>query len=99
MLNKKVQADHSDEHQQGIGAPVLGEADVVGHKSQGKNARKGDGRRKLSGKNVDHRNGKDSKDQRNNTEIPFRFWKGIKLMGENIKKRRVKVCWVLFIES
>jgi len=76
----------------------LGEADVVRHKSQREGAGKGDGRRKLPGKKVDHGDREDSRDQRNDTEIPFRFCKGIKLMGKNKKKGRVKVCRVLFIE-
>jgi len=76
----------------------LGEADVVRHKSQGKGDGKGDGRRKLSGKKVDHGDGDGSKNQRNDTEILFWFCKGIKLMGEDEEKGRMKEGWVLFIE-
>ena len=67
-------------------------------KSQGKGAGKGDGRGKLPGKKIDHGNGKGSKDQRKDTEIPFWFCKGKQLMGENKKKRRMKEGWVFFIE-
>ena len=71
---------------------------MVRHKSQGKGAGKGDIRRELSGKKIDHGNGKGSKDQRNDTEIPFGFCKGIEVMGENKKKGRMEEGWVLFIE-
>jgi hypothetical protein len=71
---------------------------MVGHEGQREGAGKGDGKRKLPGKYVDHRNGKGSKDQRNDTEIPFWFCKGKQLMGQNKKKRRMKEGWVLFIE-
>jgi hypothetical protein len=54
---------------------------MIDHKGQRESAGKGDGRRKLSGKKVDHGNGEDSRDQRNDTKIPFWFCKGIKLMG------------------
>jgi hypothetical protein len=71
---------------------------MVGHEGQREGAGKGDGRRKLPRKEIDHRDGEGSKDQRNDTEIPFRFCKGIKLMGDNKKKRRMEEGWVLFIE-
>ena len=71
---------------------------MIGHEGQREGAGKGDGRRKLSGKKVDHGNGNGPKDQRNDTEIPFWFCKGIKLMSEDEEKGRMKKSWVLFIE-
>ncbi len=73
---------------------------MVRHKSQGKGTGKSDGRRKLPSKEVDHGDRKGTKNQRNDTEIPFCFCKGIKkLMGEDEEKGRMKVCRVLFIKS
>jgi hypothetical protein len=98
VFHKKIKPGHSSKQEHRIGAPFLGEADVVGHKSETKGRRESKIRRKLSGKKVDHGDGEGSKDQRNDTEIPFGFCKGIKLMGENEEKGRMKEDWVLFIE-
>lgn len=52
----------------------------------------------MPGNEVNHRNGKSSEDQGNDTEIPFWFCKGVKLMGEDEEKGRMKESWVFFIE-
>jgi hypothetical protein len=71
---------------------------VVCHKCEGKGAGKGDGQGKRSGEEINYGDGEGSKDQRNDTKIPFWFCKGKKMMGENEEKGRMKEGWVLFIE-
>jgi hypothetical protein len=71
---------------------------VVGHEGQRKRTGKGNGRRKLSCKEIDHRDGEDSEDQRNDPEVPFRLGERIELMGENKKEGRMKIRRVLFIK-
>jgi hypothetical protein len=96
--HKKVEANHSKKHDQRIGTPLLGEADMIRHKSQRECARKSDERRELFSKEIDHRYREYSSDQRNDSQIPFWFLKWEENMGEYKKKGRVKVCRVLFIE-
>jgi hypothetical protein len=55
VFYEKVKPNHSKKHDQGVGTPFLGEADMIGHNGQRDCARKSDGRRKLPGKEVDHR--------------------------------------------
>jgi hypothetical protein len=98
MFHKEVQADHSEEHEQGVRAPVLGKVDMVRHKCQGKRAGKSNEGGKLPGKKVDHGNRKGSKDQRKNTQIPFGFFKWVEEMSENKKERGMEESRVLFIE-
>jgi hypothetical protein len=62
VFDKKVESYHSEKHKHGIRTSVLRKADMVGHEGQREGTGKGDGRRKLSGKKVDHGNGKGSKD-------------------------------------
>jgi hypothetical protein len=71
---------------------------VVSHERQREGARKGDRRRKLSRKKIDHDDGKGSKDQGNDTQIPFRLGKRVKQVSQNEKKGWVKESWILFIE-
>jgi len=71
---------------------------MVGHKGQGKSTSKGDGRGELSGKEIDHGNGEDSKDQRKDTKVSFRFGERIKLMGEDKEEGRMKIGWILLIK-
>jgi hypothetical protein len=56
---------------------------MIGHQGQRECARKSDGWGKLSGEEIDCRDGKDSEDQRNNTQISFRFFKWVEKMSEN----------------
>jgi len=62
MFHKKVEAHHSNEHEQRIGPPILGETDVIGHEGKRKGAGKGNERRKLPCKEIDHGDGKGSED-------------------------------------
>ena len=71
---------------------------MVGHEGQRGSAGEGDGRRKLPCKEIDHGNGEGTEDQRDNSEIPFRFGKWIELMGEDKKQRRMEIRGVLFVE-
>ena len=74
------------------------ETDVVGHEGQREGAGKGNVRRKLSCKEIDHEYRKGSKNQRDNAEVSFGFWERIELMGEDEKERRMEEGWVLFIK-
>ena len=98
MFYEEIEACHSEEHEQGVRAPILGEADVVGHEGQRKRTGKGDERRKLSCKQVDHGDGEDSEDQGDNPEVSFGVGERIELVGENEEKGRMKIRWILFIE-
>jgi len=71
---------------------------MIRHKGQRERTGKSNKGRKLSGKEIDHRNGEDPSDQRNNPQIPFWFFKWVEKMGENKKKGRMKEGWVSFIE-
>ena len=71
---------------------------MIRHESQRQSAGKGDGSRKLSGKEIDHRNGEGSEDQGDDSKVSFGFIEGIELMGENEEERRMKISRILFIE-
>jgi hypothetical protein len=71
---------------------------VVGHKGQREGAEKSNERRKLSCKQIDHRDGKDSEDQGDDPEVSFGFAEGIELMGENEEERRMKIRRILLIK-
>lgn len=62
MPDKEVKACYPDEQEQRIGTPILGEADVVSHKGEGKSAWEGDCWRELSAQEIDHRDRENSKD-------------------------------------
>jgi hypothetical protein len=98
VFYEEVQTCHSQEHKQGVGAAVLGEANVVGHKGQREGAEKSNGRRELSCKEIDHGDGKGSEDQGDDSEVSFRSGKRIELVGEDEEERRVKVRRILLIE-
>jgi hypothetical protein len=98
VFYEEIEACHSEEHEQGVRASILGEADVVGHEGQRKGTGKGDERRKLSGKQIDHGDGEDSEDQGDDPEVSFGLGERIELVGENEKKGRMKIGWILFIE-
>jgi hypothetical protein len=98
MFYEEIETSHSEEHKQGIGAPILGEANVVSHKGQGKCAWKGNRRRKLLSKEIDHRDGESTKDQRNDSKVSFGFGKGIELMGNHEEKGSLEISWVIFIK-
>jgi hypothetical protein len=97
VFDEEIEACHSEEHKQGVRAAILGEADVIGHKGQREGAEKGNERRKLSCKEIDHRDGKGSEDQGDDSEVSFGLGEGIELVGENEKKRRVKISRILLI--
>lgn len=44
MFEEEVEAGNSEEEEQGVGAAILGEADVVGHEGEGEGTREGDTR-------------------------------------------------------
>jgi hypothetical protein len=71
---------------------------MVGHEGQRKGTGKGDERRKLSGKEIDHRDGEGSEDQGDNPEVSFGLGERIELMGQNKEKGRMKIRRILFIE-
>lgn len=52
----------------------------------------------MSCKEVEHRDGKGSEDERDDTEIPFWFWKRIEHVGEDEEERRVKIGRSFFIK-
>ena len=95
---KKIEARHPEEHEQGVRASILGEADVVSHEGQRKGTGKGDERRKLSGKQIDHGDGEDSEDKGDNPEVSFGLGERIELVGKDEEKGRMKIRWILFIE-
>jgi hypothetical protein len=47
---------------------------------------------------IDHWNGKASKNQRENAEISFWFTERIKRVGKDEKEGRLKISWVFFVE-
>jgi hypothetical protein len=98
MPHKKVESSHSEEHEQGVGASILGEADVVGHEGQREGRWEGDRRGKRSCKEIDHGNGESSKDQRDDAKVSFWFGERIELMGENKEKGRMNEAWIFFIK-
>jgi hypothetical protein len=71
---------------------------MVGHEAQRESTGKGDEWRKLSCEEIDQGDGEGSKDQRDDSEVPFGFGKGVELMGEDEEERRVKIRGVLFIK-
>jgi hypothetical protein len=91
MPHKEIEARHSQKHKKRVKAAILGETDMVGHEGQRESAGEGDERRKLSCKEIDHGDGKGSKDQRDDPEIPFWFGEWIELMSEYEKERRMKI--------
>ena len=97
MFHKEIETHYPKEHEQGIGAAILGEADMVGHEGQTESAGEGDERRKLSCKEIDHGDGKGSKNQRDDSEISFGFGEGIELMSEDEEEGRMKIRRIPFI--
>jgi len=71
---------------------------VVGHEGKREGARNRDGRRKRSGKKIDHGDGEGSEDQRDHPEISFRFRERIELIGKNKENRRMKKSRVFFVK-
>jgi len=71
---------------------------MVGHKGQREGAEKGNQRRKLPCKEIDHGDGKGSENQGDDSKVPFGFGKRIELMGENEEQRRMKINRILFIK-
>jgi len=98
VFYEEIEACHPKEHEQGVRASILGEADMVGHKGERKSTSKGNERRKLSCKEIDHGDGEGSEDQGDNPEVSFGLGKRIELVGENEEKGRMKIRWILFIE-
>jgi hypothetical protein len=72
---------------------------VIGHKGQREGAGKGDERRKLPCKEIDHGDGKGSEDQRDDSKVPFGFGERIELMGEYEEKGRVKIRRILLVKG
>jgi hypothetical protein len=98
VFYEEIEARHSEEHEQGVRASILGEADVVSHEGQREGTGKGDERRKLFCKQIDHGDGEDSEDQGDNPEVSFGLGERIELVGENEEKGRMKIRWILFVE-
>jgi hypothetical protein len=96
VFHKKEETNHSKKHDQRIGTSLLREANVVSHEGKRKGAGKGNVRREQSCKKINHGYGEHSKDERNNTQISFRFFKWIKKMRENKEKRRMKIRRLIF---
>jgi hypothetical protein len=71
---------------------------VVCHKGKPEAARKGDACGKLSCEEINHRYGKGSKYERNNSEVSFRLCKRVKEVGKNKEQRRMEVSGVLFVK-
>ena len=71
---------------------------MVSHKGQREGAEKGNERRKLSCEEINHGDGKGSKDQGDDSKVSFGFGERIELMGENEEEGRMKIRWILFIE-
>jgi hypothetical protein len=51
---------------------------VVGHEGEGEGARKCDSRRKMSCKEIDHGDGESAENERDDTEVTFGFFEGVK---------------------
>lgn len=71
---------------------------MIGHKGQREGAGESDERRELPCKEIDHRDGKCSEDQWDDSEISFGLGERIELMGENKEKGRVKIRRILLIK-
>jgi hypothetical protein len=98
VSHKEIEACHPQKHQEGVGAAILRETDMVGHEGQRESAGKGDEWRKLSCEEIDQGDGEGPEDQGDDSEVPFGFGEGIELMGEDEEKGRVKIRGVLFIK-
>ncbi len=98
MPHKEIKTSHSKEHEHGIGSSILGEADVVGHEGQRKGTGEGDRKGKRSCEEIDHGDGEDSEDQRNDSKVSFWLGERVELMGENKKEGRMKISRFLFIK-
>jgi hypothetical protein len=72
---------------------------MIGHQSQCNGGWEGNFGREGPGKQIKHRQGEHSKNQRNDPEIPFGFWEGVKNVGEDEKEWGVKVGWILLVIS
>ena len=98
MFHKEVETSHSEEHEQGVGTSILGEADVVGHEGQREGAGEGDGGGELPCEEVDHGDREHSEDQWDDPKVSFWFGEGIELVGKNKEERRMKIRGILLIE-
>ena len=98
MFHKEVKPSHSKEHEQGVGASILREADVISHESQGEGTGEGNGRRERSCKEIEHGDREGSEDQGDDPEVSFGLGKRIELMGEDEEERRMKKRWILLVE-
>lgn len=99
MFHQKKETGHTPKESQRIYPTLLRVMDMISHQGQCQSARKGNSGREGSGEKIDHRQGEHSKDQRNDPEIPFGFWEGVKNVGEDEKKRGMKMGRVLLIMS
>jgi hypothetical protein len=52
----------------------------------------------LVSKEIDHRDGESSKDQRNDSKVSFRFGERIEHMGNHEEKGSLEIIWVIFIK-
>jgi hypothetical protein len=71
---------------------------MIGHEGQRECAWKCDGRGEGLCKEVNHRDGKGSKDQRDDPEVSFWFCEGVELVGEDEKEGGMEISWVLFVK-
>ena len=85
MFHQEVEAGHSEEQKQRVRAAILREADVISHEGQRDRTGKSNSREEGSGKEIDHGYGEGSEDQRDDAEVPLRFCKRIKQMGQKIE--------------
>ena len=72
---------------------------MISHEGEGEHTRTRDGRGEGSGKEIDHKNRKGSKNQGNDAEIPFGFCKRVELVGEHKEEGRVKKSGILSVKS
>jgi hypothetical protein len=99
VFHQKKETEHAPKEGQRIYPTLLRVVDMISHQGQCQSARKGNSGREGSSEKIDHRQGEHSKDQRNDPEIPFGFWEGVKNVGEDEKERGMKMGRVLPIIS
>ena len=71
---------------------------MVYHKGEGEGAGKGDACGELPCEEINHRYGKGSKYERNDSEVSLRLGKGVKEVGQNEEERKMEVSRVRFVK-
>ncbi len=72
---------------------------MVCHKDKAQSTRNRNAFGELSCKEIYHRYGKNSKYERDNSEVSFRVRKGIKEVGEKKEQRKMRISGVALVKS